>query len=568
MNCPLAEAFTKSHLVVYQNFPREFWCIAIASHLNPPTDDSEARPLKEYLIKFSVMNGKKPLTIDFKAFTVSTGLDYAKGKYVSHPFTKEVLGGNYSSTEQVNSIQQLFAYCLLTRIKGPEDSGSLPQRRKKPKSKTSPLELTEDSKQSHSVSSGHVPDPQDPEKQTTRLKLPADMEPLTNPVADPSGTDTSSEVESNSETLQLKTFANVQALLLSNDELLQESDDEDMTYDNIFPLTERQLVKYLRKVSRVLCGRITEDQWAQHEEVVVSYADLRASIEGYYEENVDHKDQTDKLVQATMNCLDKNSTKRADLLKALNGVTKTLKVVQEAVKDDHALKKKNFDFQGLKSSIESLQATAISQDQHLAAWAKQDTLDIKSMMIEIYNAFKGQPFFAPSGSVLTTLAITATPIKDDTEKPDSDKAKKEPTNAVPISTVKPTETLTSEVLPIATIISTSQPKSSQVPQREGKGISSDEQLKMYHLTNDEINALMEKEDKIKKDAEEAKMFEMTKTKVIKAVQEEVEKIGVDLVHKQTKPISLNSTRKREHMELEPEIKVPRLECNRSLPEGV
>ncbi|GJT83920.1 hypothetical protein Tco_1058262 [Tanacetum coccineum] len=175
MNCPLAEAFTKSPLVVYQNLLREFWCIAIASHLNPPTDDSEARPLKEYLIKFSVMNGKKPLTIDFKAFTVSTGLDYAKGKYVSHPFTKEVLGGNYSSTEQVNSIQQLFAYCLLTRIKGPKDSGSLPQRRKKPKSKTSPLELTEDSEQSHSISLGHIPDPQDLErnKQLTGTGLPS-----------------------------------------------------------------------------------------------------------------------------------------------------------------------------------------------------------------------------------------------------------------------------------------------------------------------------------------------------------------------------------------------------------
>ncbi|GKD64640.1 hypothetical protein Tco_1306748 [Tanacetum coccineum] len=90
MNCPLAEAFTKSPLVVYQNLLKEFWCTAIASHLNPPTDDFEVRPLKEYLIKFAVMNGKKPLTLDFKTFTKSTGLDYAKGKYVSHPSTEEV----------------------------------------------------------------------------------------------------------------------------------------------------------------------------------------------------------------------------------------------------------------------------------------------------------------------------------------------------------------------------------------------------------------------------------------------------------------------------------------------
>ncbi|GJR36605.1 retrovirus-related pol polyprotein from transposon TNT 1-94 [Tanacetum coccineum] len=56
-----------------------------------------------------VMNGKKPLILDYKTFVESTGLDYAKGTYV--------LGGNYSSTEQVNSIQQLIAYSLFTGTK-------------------------------------------------------------------------------------------------------------------------------------------------------------------------------------------------------------------------------------------------------------------------------------------------------------------------------------------------------------------------------------------------------------------------------------------------------------------
>ncbi|GKC65018.1 hypothetical protein Tco_1097616 [Tanacetum coccineum] len=133
----------------------EFWCTAIAYDPNPPINDSEARPLKEYLIKFSVMNRKKPLIPDYKTFVESTGLDYAKGTYVSYPspkvvkaklakivkntiildrtpvlkttfpvawrimftFVVQVLGGNYYSTEQVNSIQQPIAYCLLTRTK-------------------------------------------------------------------------------------------------------------------------------------------------------------------------------------------------------------------------------------------------------------------------------------------------------------------------------------------------------------------------------------------------------------------------------------------------------------------
>ncbi|GJU78416.1 hypothetical protein Tco_1275486 [Tanacetum coccineum] len=174
-------------------------------------------------------------------------------------------------------------------------------------------------------------------------------------------------------------------------------------YENILPLTERKL----------------------------------ASIEGYYDKNVDHRDQTDKLVQETMDCLEKNSTKRVDLLKALNGVTQTLKVVLEAIKDDPPLNRK---------------ATAISQDQHLATWAKSstfmawnvgprltaikssqaeikseisslksDTLEIKSMMTEIYQAFKGEH----------------ETIGDDTKKAKSDKAEEEPTRAVPISTIKP-----------------------------------------------------------------------------------------------------------------------------------
>ncbi|GJT87411.1 hypothetical protein Tco_1069128, partial [Tanacetum coccineum] len=227
------------------------------------------------------------------------------------------------------------------------------------------------------------------DKDSEGLKPPADMEPKTTLVVDPSGTDakyqadqtqsarlryrsltenkgkTSFKVEPDTQTLQLNTFADIQAFLLSEDELTQESDDdvlearEDMDEDtqadeeehqsppdidkpkqthaqetqesdsdsfshelkkyvNILPLTERQLVKYLRKVSQVLFNRLTEDQWEKHEEAVISYADLWASIEGYYEENVDHKEQSDKLVQETMDCLDKNSTDRAKLLKALN----------------------------------------------------------------------------------------------------------------------------------------------------------------------------------------------------------------------------------------------------------
>ncbi|GJY66022.1 hypothetical protein Tco_0468260 [Tanacetum coccineum] len=67
----------------------------------------------------------KPLTINFKTITESTRIEYAKANMCLIPllrktlftFVVQVLDGNYSSTEQVNSSQQLFAYYLLTGTK-------------------------------------------------------------------------------------------------------------------------------------------------------------------------------------------------------------------------------------------------------------------------------------------------------------------------------------------------------------------------------------------------------------------------------------------------------------------
>ncbi|GKE39860.1 hypothetical protein Tco_1463265, partial [Tanacetum coccineum] len=51
--------------------------------------------------------------------------------------------------------------------------------------------------------------------------------------------------------------------------------------------------------------------------------------------------------------------------------------------------------------------------------------------------------------------------------------------------------------------------------------------KVYQLTNDEIQAHMDKEEKIKKSTEKAKLLAMNKLELIKVVQEEANKVGVD-----------------------------------------
>ncbi|GKD39950.1 hypothetical protein Tco_1260157 [Tanacetum coccineum] len=141
--------------MVYQKFLKEFWSTVVAFYPFPSTDEPEKCLLNVFLIKFSVLNRQRPLTLDFKTFCSSTGLDYNNGKYVDHPtpkavkkelgkiainpsyldktpvlknsfpvtwrilftFVIQVLGGNYSSTEQVNSIQQLISFSLTTGTK-------------------------------------------------------------------------------------------------------------------------------------------------------------------------------------------------------------------------------------------------------------------------------------------------------------------------------------------------------------------------------------------------------------------------------------------------------------------
>ncbi|GJT11245.1 retrovirus-related pol polyprotein from transposon TNT 1-94 [Tanacetum coccineum] len=155
----------------------EFWSIAVAYDPFPSTNETEQHPLREFLIKFLVLNGQRPLTLDFNTFCSSAGLDYNNGKFMAHPtpeavkkelgkiainpsyldktlvlknsfpvawrilftFVIQVLGGNYSSTEQVNYIQQLLAYRLITGTEGPEVPGALSKKSKRSKSKRPPL---------------------------------------------------------------------------------------------------------------------------------------------------------------------------------------------------------------------------------------------------------------------------------------------------------------------------------------------------------------------------------------------------------------------------------------------
>ncbi|GJT02299.1 hypothetical protein Tco_0823468 [Tanacetum coccineum] len=303
---------------------------------------------------------------------------------------------------------------------------------------------------------------------------------------------------------------------------------------------------------------------------------------------------------------------------------------------------------------------------------RQDTSEIKSMMTEIYQAFKGQPSSAPSGSVTPTLALTHILANVEGENATNTASEEPPSHTegetgdttmeIPVSSIHPTKVQPTHNQPITSVIS--HPKSSHATLRidKGKGIATESD---EDPSKKLIQDYWDKEEKMKKAAEEAKLFAMSRPEVIKVVQEEAEKIGLDprkivvlkikpepitdvRIHPNTKPIvasvfrnndkrnfdvhqlfkfsdfgiteldelglviqkkknsvvkdlmtflskryerlkkiheelgiqsallapvpeqasSQTSRRKRKYMELEPKVKLPGLECNRSLPEGV
>ncbi|GKB08854.1 hypothetical protein Tco_0837166, partial [Tanacetum coccineum] len=66
------------------NYLREFWSTAVAFDPSPSTDTNEQRSLRKFLIRFSVLNRERPLTLDINTFCSLTGLDYNNCKYVAH----------------------------------------------------------------------------------------------------------------------------------------------------------------------------------------------------------------------------------------------------------------------------------------------------------------------------------------------------------------------------------------------------------------------------------------------------------------------------------------------------
>nr|GEW41391.1 retrovirus-related Pol polyprotein from transposon TNT 1-94 [Tanacetum cinerariifolium] len=365
----------------------EFWSTAVAFNPFPSTDEPEQRPLKEFPIKFLVLNGQQPLTLDFKTFCSLTGLDYNNGKYVDDP-TPEVLGGNYSSTIQVNSIQQLLAYSLIT---GTEvDIGEiiysdlvtklLNKSRLKYVSYPRFISCALHVLLAHMIAINNQRDlvslpplvakPKKRKSQTVAPTLPKSQGP-----------------------------------------------------EALGALFKKRIKPKAIWEQRLRGNKPPTDMEPQNPTDV----DLLGTGTKYQEDQTQSsrlRDQTDKIMEASTSSLDRSSTTISDLYKGPNVITELLKDISNAVKDDPAINQKineatktftrissnvikvpslvnGFDFFALLYTVQSIQDHGFKQEASFAVWMKTSA----NMAWNLGSRMTG-PSSAPSGSVTLTLALT------------------------------------------------------------------------------------------------------------------------------------------------------------------
>ncbi|GKD10654.1 hypothetical protein Tco_1190339 [Tanacetum coccineum] len=234
-----------------------------------------------------MMNGRNPLTLNFKTFTESIGLNYYDGTYVSHPspedpskvtpieLTASMIGVNNRGT----SMSPLPFTIKTKKKKSQTVTPTLPKILRKPISliktyylyldidlerniqlagKGSHSPLNEETRKSQPLPKGTTtnpkylggniqpadkelpsmifdectvkttPLPEGPhgDKDSDEFKPPPDMEPLTTLVVDPSGTDAKYHADQTQPARLRYRSLTKKALLLSDDELMKESEDE------------------------------------------------------------------------------------------------------------------------------------------------------------------------------------------------------------------------------------------------------------------------------------------------------------------------------------------------------
>ncbi|GJW27242.1 hypothetical protein Tco_0041053 [Tanacetum coccineum] len=394
--------------MVYQNFLREFWSTAVAYDPFPSTDETKQRPLKEFLIKFSVLNGQRPLTLDFNTFCSSIGLDYNNGKYVAHP-TPEAVKKELGKLPSI----QLLAYSLITGtevdireiIYSDLVTKLLNKSRLKyvsyPRYTSCALQVLLGSDYTYDENFKFLPGilsnsnfTKDPSK-VTDIELTAHM------IAVPEilGALYKKSKRPESKKPPTETKKNIQLASTGLPSTLDEGTRKSKPFPESTATPPKVSGGNIQPLDRDITSTNSNEGTAKttpHPEGSLRDKDSAGNIppadmEPIHPTVVDlsrtgAKDPSDKLVEASMSSLDKSSNTISDLYKGLNIITKLLKEIKNAVKDDSVINKKitkatesftkfSTNITELQSSVNTIQAYALKQDEELSAWAKSKTVN-------------------------------------------------------------------------------------------------------------------------------------------------------------------------------------------------
>ncbi|GKE59610.1 hypothetical protein Tco_1498795, partial [Tanacetum coccineum] len=260
----------------------------------------------------------------------------------------------------------------------------------------------------------------------------------------------------------------------------------------------------------VLYNRLTEDQWEKHKEVVASYADLKSEIEEFHEAAY----KVHKGTKAAFSTYEKLLINFQDQYgNDTNKILISFKVIQDAIKEDlgenftHAATEKPPSHTERENDNMETQETEVEKEPAIKTTEEVPTRPteqppLTNIILEILIP-------QPTGIVID-IALLEQP-ESPPVVPKADKRKGIATKETKEPTIKHVPALR------------------EVHQDPDEPISVPYEIyrKVYQLTNDEIQAHMDKEKQIKKAANEAKLLVMSKPELIKVVQEEATKAGFD-----------------------------------------
>nr|GEV49962.1 protein kinase superfamily protein [Tanacetum cinerariifolium] len=395
-------------------------------------------------------------------------------------------------------------------------------------------------------------------------------------------------MEPDSEPLKLKTFSEIQALLGDYEDELKDDSDEEI-YEAEEEMDE-------------------EIQQEKHKEAVASYADLKAVVEGFVVEADNNRNNYDIVINNVMKTIDQINGARIEeqktLLKALNRVSETLeahsaqKASMQKITDTHTTTSGNITnltkllrnaklpkiitqlnaFQTLLNTLTSL----ITATENTQITMHADISSMKVMVTKMFHAFKEFSSSTPSEhKVADTEKELVQELQDTqpilntivrlTTKPTLElkliesSSRPQPTN--PIIDITPPEQSILEEQPK---ISHTTPK----PVR-GKALSKPELIKVVTKVAIEagVDPKLFRAPKVGMSSSSNKMLKkvlnrehMAKLMRLKVIPGEHE-MNSTLPAPEQVP-SLSPRRKRKALDMEPEVHITGLECNKSLCEGI